>query len=204
MRRVIAYIDGFNLYYGLRARYRRRYHWLDLERLVVSLLPPMHYLERLDYFTARIRNQPQSIHRQAAYLTALAACCPRIRIVEGRFQQTTVTCSACGGRRVAFEEKETDVNIAANMISDAALDAFDTAILISADGDLAPAIMTARRLRPTARFYAALPPRRRSDALSRVTDATFTIGEGRIRGSLLPDKIVLPSGVVLERPAYWR
>src|SRR5690349_17165440 len=32
--RVIAYIDGFNLYYGLHTKYRRRYLWLDLEHLV--------------------------------------------------------------------------------------------------------------------------------------------------------------------------
>jgi hypothetical protein len=28
MTRVIAYIDGMNLYHGLRDRYGRRYHWL--------------------------------------------------------------------------------------------------------------------------------------------------------------------------------
>jgi len=31
---VIAYVDGFNLYHGLRAKYQHRYLWLDLERLV--------------------------------------------------------------------------------------------------------------------------------------------------------------------------
>jgi hypothetical protein len=37
--RVAAYIDGFNLYFGIREK-GRRHLWLDLERLVHSLLKP--------------------------------------------------------------------------------------------------------------------------------------------------------------------
>ena len=40
MNRVVAYVDGFNLYFGLKAVYGRRYHWLDLQALVRSLLRP--------------------------------------------------------------------------------------------------------------------------------------------------------------------
>ena len=40
MNRVVAYVDGFNLYFGLKEGYGRRYHWLDLQRLVAALLQP--------------------------------------------------------------------------------------------------------------------------------------------------------------------
>jgi hypothetical protein len=30
--RVIAYIDGFNLYYGIRSKHRQRFKWLDINR----------------------------------------------------------------------------------------------------------------------------------------------------------------------------
>ena len=40
MTRLVAYVDGFNLYHGLKAVYGRRYHWLDLQALVRSLLRP--------------------------------------------------------------------------------------------------------------------------------------------------------------------
>ncbi len=40
MNRVVAYVDGFNLYFGLKEGYGRRYHWLDLQRLVADLLQP--------------------------------------------------------------------------------------------------------------------------------------------------------------------
>jgi hypothetical protein len=39
-QRVIAYIDGFNLYFGLRESGLRRCYWLNLPALAESLLRP--------------------------------------------------------------------------------------------------------------------------------------------------------------------
>jgi hypothetical protein len=33
VERVITYVDGFNLYFGMRSRGWRRYYWLDVKRL---------------------------------------------------------------------------------------------------------------------------------------------------------------------------
>ena len=33
MNRVIAYIDGYNLYHGLREQNWKRFYWLNLQRL---------------------------------------------------------------------------------------------------------------------------------------------------------------------------
>ena len=38
MRRVAVYVDGLNLYYGLREAGFQRYYWLDLWRLAATLL----------------------------------------------------------------------------------------------------------------------------------------------------------------------
>ena len=54
-----------------------------------------------------------------------------------------------------YEEKETDVSIAAALIEDAMQDRYDTALLISADSDLCPAIVTMKRLCPEKRIIAA-------------------------------------------------
>jgi len=37
MNQVVAYVDGFNLYFGLKEGYGRRYHWLDLQALIANL-----------------------------------------------------------------------------------------------------------------------------------------------------------------------
>jgi hypothetical protein len=87
MNRVVAYVDGFNLYFGLKEGYGRRYHRLDLQRLVTDLLRPDQQLRAVQYFTARIRDDPEGGSRQSTYLDALANHSPLVRITEGRFKE---------------------------------------------------------------------------------------------------------------------
>ena len=54
LRRVIAYIDGFNLYHGLRESKLGRYYWLNLQALAENLLRTGKQLVLTKYFTARI------------------------------------------------------------------------------------------------------------------------------------------------------
>ena len=75
MQRVTCYIDGFNLYYGLRSKGWRRYYWLDLRAMSENLLRPGQRLVAVRYFTARVSPQPGNIEkpvRQNTYLDALA------------------------------------------------------------------------------------------------------------------------------------
>ncbi len=53
-RRLVAYIDGFNLYHGMKERRWRRFYWLDVWALTEKLLPPGHILSAVRYYTARI------------------------------------------------------------------------------------------------------------------------------------------------------
>lgn len=56
MDRVIVYIDGFNLYFGLKSKGWRRYFWLNPQRLTENLLKPGQKLVFTKYFTARVSN----------------------------------------------------------------------------------------------------------------------------------------------------
>ena len=60
LQRVAAYIDSFNLYYGLRSKGWRRYYWLDLRRLAERLLRPGQQLAAVRYFTTRVVRQSSS------------------------------------------------------------------------------------------------------------------------------------------------
>jgi len=71
MTDVIAYIDGFNLYNGLKASYQRRFLWLDLEALCTKLLVDDQHLRAVKYFTAPVRRQPQALRRQQKFWSAL-------------------------------------------------------------------------------------------------------------------------------------
>ena len=53
MKRVIVYIDGFNLYHGLVAAGFRKYLWLDLNKLAKEILESDQVLTGVKYFTAR-------------------------------------------------------------------------------------------------------------------------------------------------------
>ena len=74
MQRVISYVDGFNLYFGIKSKGWRKYYWLDLAGMCRGLLKPGQTLGHCHYFTARIRTdgRSQDARRQAIWLDALA------------------------------------------------------------------------------------------------------------------------------------
>jgi uncharacterized LabA/DUF88 family protein len=199
--RVAAYIDGFNLYFGIREK-GRRHLWLDLERLVHSLLKPHQKLVAVRYFTARVRNDPPAEHRQQTYLNALTAHSSMLDIRQGRFQQKSKTCHSCGSSWFEYEEKETDVSLSVSLLEDGINRLYDTALIVSADSDMSPAIRALRRLLPGVRVVAALPPNRRSFGLQTVCDATIPIGMAKVRQSQLPNAVSVGSQVFL-RPPHW-
>jgi uncharacterized LabA/DUF88 family protein len=86
----------------------------------------------------------------------------------------------------------------------AATDRWDTALLISGDSDLCPAVRSVHRLAPDKRVVAAFPPQRHSDELRRTVHAAFTIGLAKIRQSQLPATVTGADGVILRRPPYWQ
>jgi NYN domain-containing protein len=202
---VIAYVDGFNLYHGLHAKYQRRYLWLDLEHLVQRLRPKDHVVA-VRYFTALVRDDPPALARQHEYLAALAARSGAVvSVVLGRYQSKTWTCRRCGTIWTSYEEKETDVSIAVSLVADTAAGKSDIALIISADSDLCPAIRTARSLGRRRGMIAAFPPRRSSFEIRSLIPGAFTIAAADLRNSLLPEIVTdTAGGRAYKRPAKWR
>lgn len=203
MVRVAAYIDGFNLYFGLKDKHQRRFLWLDLEALAEGLLRNDQTLVDVYYFTARVRGDADSQRRQSDYLDALVGHCSRLTVVDGRFQKKRRQCHQCGSSWKVYEEKETDVHIAVSLVEHGVNDRYDTALLISADSDLCPAVRSIKRLRPEKRIIAVFPPHRNSDDLKRAVDGYRSISDAAIRQAQLPQKIVTANGVSISRPPYW-
>lgn len=200
--RAIVYVDGFNLFYGVRAAYGRRYLWLDLEALARSMLNPGQHLVLVRYFTAHVRNDPAGGSRQADYLEALTSS-PLVEITLGRYQEKQLSCHRCNHAWTSYEEKETDVSIAANMVRDAARHSLDTALVVSADSDLLPAMHIAKEMQPTMAIVAAFPPRRRSDEIRKFATATFTISEQKLKAGQLPETVQGKKRVV-SKPTHWQ
>jgi len=199
-----VYVDGFNLYYGLHDQARCRLLWLDLVKLAQNL-PPRSQVDNVHYFTAPVLGDAAAARRQSEYQSALrAANGSTITITQGRYQTKTKECRSCGATWQDREEKETDVNIAVSLVADAAEKRMTTAMLISADSDLIPAIRVARRLNPSLVVFAAFPPKRFSADLMREMPYSFHINVARIRASLLPEQVPGNGGIVFRRPSKWR
>ncbi len=203
MKRVIAYIDGFNLYFGLRAKGWKHLYWINLYRLCERLSRHDQQIVIVKYFTARVSTPEDKRLRQNAFLEALETQ-KKVEIFLGKYLVHSRTCLRCGWADKVPSEKMTDVNIAVEMVSDALQNSFDTALLISADSDLVGAVMKIRKFCPEKRIVLAFPPERHSRELQKAAHASFTIGHGVLKSSQFPDEIVKPDGFTLHRPENWR
>jgi len=201
--RVIAYIDAFNLYFGLKSKGWKRYYWLNVQLLAQHLLRKSQTLVMTKYFTAKVASPPDKRKRQLTYLEALATL-PDLRIYYGKYQLDPRTCRKCGFVEKVPHEKMTGVNIAVEMFSDAFHDNFDTALLISADSDLKGIVLAIKDLLPHKRIVATFPPNRFSIELSRCVDKYFVIGRGTIAKSLLQDRVKKKDGYTLKQPPRWK
>jgi uncharacterized LabA/DUF88 family protein len=203
MTRVITYIDGFNLYFGLKSQRWERYLWLDVEALSRNLLKTDQTLTHAKYFTARISAPPDKVKRQSTYIDAIGTL-QSTTVRYGHYLTTPRTCPKCRFVYNAPQEKMTDVNIAVELLQDAFLDVFDTAILISADSDLIAPVAAVKRLFPSKRVVVACPPGRSSVDLCKAAHAYMRIGHGVIQKSQFPDAVATASGFILRRPSSWK
>lgn len=212
MTRVVLYVDGFNLYYGLRDSNFRRYFWLNLATLGRNLLKPYQSLSFVKYFTSRISAAglgpvAQAMQgrrkRQQSFIEALETV-PDLQIYYGHFLPKQNECRNCKSVWSAFEEKMTDVNIATEILTDAFRDRFDTALLVSGDSDLVGPIRAVQSLFPLKRVVVAFPPGRHSAQLKAIASGCFQISEARLKQSQFPDQVTKADGYVLNRPAEWK
>ena len=214
MERIITYIDGFNLYYGMREAGFNRFYWLDPVKLAITLLKPEQTLVGVKYFTARIIGarigDPEKIAkdreakrgRQNTYLEALATL-DKLQRFEGHFLFKRVWCPTCKGNTLRPEEKMTDVRIATEMLGDAFDDNFDAVLLVSGDSDLVPPVRKILERFPSKRVIVASPPKRVSAALNSASTGNFVISRRTLSKSQLPERITRRDGYVIERPVEW-
>jgi uncharacterized LabA/DUF88 family protein len=203
MQRVVAYVDGYNLYYGLREKGWKWFYWLNIQSMVQNLLRPNQTLVSTKYFTTVIKRPPDRRKRQAVFLDALGTL-DDFEVFYGHWLSNPVTCHQCGHTYDAYHEKMTDVNIAVELMSDAFQDHLDLALLVSADSDLVGPVKAIRALFPRKRVVIAFPPARYSSALKDVADGYTRIARNLLSKSVFPDKVVTPDGFVLSRPPEWR
>ena len=199
-RRVIVYIDGFNLYHALADLGVPALKWLNLWSLSESLVRNYEKLVAVKYFSAFATWLPGPYARHRQYVKALE--CVGVQPIMGRFKEKPRQCAACKVRWISHEEKETDVNIAIHLMKDVFTNQFDRAIVVSADSDLVPAIELAKVHDPMKQIGVMAPPGRFTHA--RDLRPILEITKGRVKQSLFGPVTSDPKGLVtvLRPPEY--
>jgi len=205
LNRLVFYIDGFNLYFGLKERGWRKYYWLNLQDMCFKLTRPGQKIVKIRYFTAHINKANEAKRkRQLAYLEALRTL-PLLEIHYGRYLGTLQNCFKCGHAFIKHSEKKSDVNIAVKMITDALDDLYDVAVLISGDSDLTPAVEAVKTYFPKKRILLFFPPKRKSSELKNICHTYCgVLNKTTISKSLFPDTVKSETGYRLTRPKYWK
>lgn len=201
--RVVALIDGFNLYHAISALHRPELKWTDLRALSQVFLKS-HSEELLDvfYFSAYARHVSESAQKcQMAYITALEF--NAVTPVMGHFKKKSRKCPTCNYKWLGHEEKETDVNIALFLLDLAYCDRFDRALVISNDSDLAPAIRMVLKKFPEKRITTVAPPHYyHSSELIQVSSDKTKIRIGHLERCLLPP--IVSRGILsVSRPTEY-
>lgn len=196
-RKVVAYVDGFNLYYAIANLKQPWLKWIDLKRLVSTTLRQSEKLEAVHFFTAICTWDIGKLKRHENYIAALK--CTGVRVHEGKFSRVYKECKNHDTPCKFKEEKFTDVAIAVKMLSDAFDNQFDRAILITADHDQIPSVEEISRRYPDKEITLAAPPGRRQQAreLGETASNHMELERQRLASCLLPLDVYAPNGKVV-------
>lgn len=211
-KRVIAYIDGFNLFYCCLKG--TKYKWLDIYKLAQSMLQPDDELIAVKYFTAKIKSnkaEPERSLRQDIYLEALNTN-PNIHIKLGYFSihKTKMPLAEEWEQGkiktvevIKTEEKGTDVNLAVQMVADAKDNLFDKALLFSNDSDMSYAVQIASKdCQKTIGLFinrGAVSFKTLKESVTFIKRMTPTI----FANNQLPEEIITATGRTIHKPKKW-
>ena len=199
MRRFCFYIDGFNMYYALK-KYPQ-FKWLNYRKLAEAVIGGKDSIEKIYYFSAYVTWLPDNFKRHKNYIKALRWA--DVEFIPGRFKKKHIQCHQCNKIFQTHEEKQTDVNIAITILRDAFQNIFDTAVIISADSDLLPAVAMVHSTFPEKEIGIMFPIGSNSFELRQHADFCPKMPQKLLRKCQFPDTIKIGK-MGIHRPANWK
>ena len=175
------------------ARPFRKYLWLNLHTFIYSFLPKEYDLVKIHYFTATVRDNPDSKKRQQLYWKALETI-PHLERHLGR-----QISDGHGG----YVEKQSDVNLALQMYCDALEEKSQSLVLVSGDSDQVPTIKRIHNLTKGIEFFAIFPPYRFSQDIADIIPRTYKVREPSLRANQFPDTIKIDNIPDIIKPLEW-
>lgn len=178
--RVAIFIDGSNLYHGLKSINNTR---IDFEKFA-ALLVGARSLVRTYYFNAPSDQavDPKRYQDQQRFYSRLGDV-PYFSVHLGRLEPRKRICPHCNKEHEVYTEKGVDVNLVVNMLSMAHQDIYDTAVLVSGDGDFASAVEAVKHLGK--HVEVACFTESRSDQLRKTCDIFTVLDANVLKGCLI-------------------
>lgn len=207
--KVQCFIDGYNLYHAVDDLKIPKLHWVNLRNLVQSYIPKQDELNDVFYFTAKPTHLTIPVQSRHESLRD-ALTFHDVKIVEGQFKRKQLSCraigsDACKQKYYAHEEKESDVNLAIQLVSEAYQGNFDIAIVVTADSDLIPPVKFVRDNFPEKEVWILSPPNRskRSGELIGCAKRGLEMTAKQMRKHIMHEKLIAGGELIAERPSFW-
>jgi len=172
MERICVFIDGNNLYHGVKEILPSDH--IDIGKLIAWLVKGRELI-RTYYYNVPVSPQhnPVGAKAQQRFFGALNRI-PYLQIRLGRLEP----------RGAVFVEKGVDVGIAVDMLSMGFRNLYDTAILVSSDGDFAHAIHEVQELGK----HVEVAHFARARAVSQAADVSIQLTEVSLHPLLRPPR----------------
>lgn len=168
-----------------------------------SFLRPNQELIAVKYFSAR-PTEVGKRKRQDALFQANKEN-PKFKLILGKYLKKEIECFKCHNIIHTYEEKESDVRIATQIVADAYQHNCDLAIIVSGDSDMIPAVELAKEAK--VRVFIYFPPNQFSSNLALMSSGApvqMQKYESKFKKALLPDDIKLSCGFDLSIPTEWK
>ncbi|MFH1802773.1 MAG: NYN domain-containing protein [archaeon] len=140
--RVAVFIDGSNHYHVVKSLIKssKKMMEFNFQKFVASLIKDRTFV-RTYYYTAPLdwKKNPKTYAKQQQFFEKLESL-PDFKLVLCRMQKVKID-----GKTI-YQVKEDDIHLAVDMVKLAYNNAYDTAVLVSSDGDFVPAILAAKEI----------------------------------------------------------
>ena len=181
--------------------------WLNIRSLCESYL----YLfgrdsryEESYYYSALAHHikDPNTVSRHQMLIDCLKSTGVKVEIA--RFKPKEIRCKNCHLLFTRHEEKETDVALSVKFIELLWQNSCDTAVLVTGDTDISPAIRFAQKYFPKKRIGILFPYFRHNKELQKLVGGLgFKISKEQYVSHQFPNPVILSDGSIRTKPNSW-
>ncbi|MBI5464713.1 MAG: NYN domain-containing protein [Ignavibacteriales bacterium] len=181
------------------------YQWLNIRSLCESYLytlSPNHKLEKIYYFSAlAYHKSPDTVARHLEFLKCLRET--GIIVELARFKEKRIECNFCHRTMIRHEEKETAVSIGLKLFEIFKQGECETAMLMTGDTDIAPALRMVKKYYPKGEIGFLFPYKRKNKELAQMANFSRNIKKERYIQYQFPDPFILSDGASIKKPISW-